>query len=524
MKKYIYLFASILVTLAGCQNFEELEKDPNRPATVPPSLILRGILNDMNPKAWDDVQRWNQYIAVNYNYYGNNEYAWTTTTWNYTTLKNGLQMEAETVRSDSASSKPYIALGKFFRAYFLENMTQRVGDIPLTEALQGLSNGTPKYDSQKDVYIAILKYLEDSNTELAKLIAERNTNLSGDIYLNNDLKKWQKVVNTFRLRVLISLSKKENESSLNIKQQFSDILSNPTKYPLMESMNDNLQYEYTSAFNKYPVNPDNFGFDALRYNMAKTYVDLLKNLKDARLFYTAEPAEARVKAGNSPTSYEAYEGASSGEDLANMTAKAQAGEYSFYNRYRYYRTYIAEPTFIIAYPELCFNIAEAINRGWVAGKTDADAESWYKKGMQASINFYGIKEGENTAYFLKKDGNVVAANDYNPYTITFNFDTYYAQNTVKYAGNNATGLTQILQQKYLAFFQNSGAQAFYNQRRTGVPTFLTGPGTGNSQKIPRRWQYPSTERTTNTSNYQAALQQQFNNKTDNINDEIWILK
>ena len=44
-----------------------------------------------------------------------------------------------------------------------------------------------------------------------------------------------------------------------------------------------------------------------------------------------------------------------------------------------------------------------------------------------------------------------------------------------------TGLTQILTQKYLAFFQHSGLEAFYNQRRTGVPTFLVGPGTGNSR-------------------------------------------
>ena len=37
---------------------------------------------------------------------------------------------------------------------------------------------------------------------------------------------------------------------------------------------------------------------------------------------------------------------------------------------------------------------------------------------------------------------------------------------VKCAGNTAAGLTQILTQKYVAFFQNSGLEAFYNQRRT----------------------------------------------------------
>ena len=100
--------------------------------------------------------------------------------------------------------------------------------------------------------------------------------------------------------------------------------------------------------------------------------------------------------------------------------------------------------------------------------------------------------------------------------------TYLAQPKVTYQAG-AAGLEKILQQKYLAFFQNSGWEAFYNQRRTGVPTFLTGPGTGNSGRIPRRWQYPVTERTTNTTNYQEAVQRQFEGQ-DDINRDLWMLQ
>ena len=34
------------------------------------------------------------------------------------------------------------------------------------------------------------------------------------------------------------------------------------------------------------------------------------------------------------------------------------------NRYRYYRTNTGEDFIIAGYAEMCFNIAEAINRGW----------------------------------------------------------------------------------------------------------------------------------------------------------------
>ncbi len=65
--------------LGGCQDFEELEVNPNRPTTVPASLVFNGVLNTMYDGAWNEVMRWNQFYALNYNYYGNQEYTWTAT-------------------------------------------------------------------------------------------------------------------------------------------------------------------------------------------------------------------------------------------------------------------------------------------------------------------------------------------------------------------------------------------------------------------------------------------------------------
>ncbi len=78
-------------------------------------------------------------------------------------------------------------------------------------------------------------------------------------------------------------------------------------------------------------------------------------------------------------------------------------------------------------------------------------------------------------------------------------------------------------QKYLAFFQNSGWEAYYNYRRTGVPAFDGGTGIGNNGIIPKRWAYPTDEQNTNAGNWQSALQAQGFN-TDNINDAMWLIK
>ncbi|HLG39987.1 MAG TPA: SusD/RagB family nutrient-binding outer membrane lipoprotein, partial [Chitinophagaceae bacterium] len=486
-----------------------------------------GVVNSMYRAPWSQVQRWNQFSCCNYNYYGTQEYNWGAVSLSFTTLKNVVRMEEEAKNQGLPDLNPYSALGKFFRAFFFYEMTMLVGDLPMKEALKSTADYTPVYDSQKDIFKQVLTWLDEANNDLKQLITAGDNNLTGDIYYGNSLTKWRKAVNAFRLRVLIALSKKDADADLQVKQKFAAVLNDGSSYPLLTGNADNMLYNFNAQFNKYPVNPDNYGFDATRYNMSATHLNTLASLNDPRTFYVAEPAGKKVKDGISPTSYAAFVGASSSQDLADMSTKAGTdngagflpGEYSFYNRKRFYTGYTAEPCIQIGYSEMCFNIAEAINRGWVTG----NSETWYQSGIQSVHSFYGIQNGNNTVYFFKAGGSPLNAADYNSYTINFDWDTYYAQPTVQYAGNTGAGLNQILTQKYLAFFQNSGWEAYFNWRRTGVPTFAQGgPGTGNSGAIPKRFQYPGSERTTNGTNLTAALQSQYGGN-DNINALMWVI-
>ena len=162
---------------------------------------------------------------------------------------------------------------------------------------------------------------------------------------------------------------------------------------------------------------------------------------------------------------------------------------------------------------MCFCIAEAINRGWVAG----DASTWYRNGIKAIWSFYGIVDGDNKVVFIKDGGGSLT------YTVPFSFTAYLNQPSVKYKGNNIDGRTQILMQKYLAYARNSGLQAYYQWRRTGVPAFSTGSGNGNGGVLPKRFQYPSNEISANGTNLQAALQSQYGGN-DDINALMWLIK
>src|ERR1700761_3486882 len=295
MKKIfrIYLLPAILLlTVSSCKKaFENATQNNNVPNSVPSSLLFNGILNNMVdlPDGADEV--WDQYYIYNYNYYGNNTYDFGSGDNYYNALKNVLAMEAQATAAGSPAVNPYEAMDKFFRAYFFSKMSLEEGDIPMTQALQGLNNLEPKYDTQKAVMVQSLAWLEAANADLTTLIAGGTTSISGDIFYGGDLTKWQKAVNAFHLRLLIALSKKvTTDPDMNIPAQFAAIIGNPVKYPLMTGPADNLQYVFVSPSNFYPQNPNNFGQNGSRQNSSATYVGLLTSFKDPRVFVTHEPA------------------------------------------------------------------------------------------------------------------------------------------------------------------------------------------------------------------------------------------
>jgi hypothetical protein len=520
--KIFFIAFAVALCLSGCQDYNQLVQNPNLPTKSSPSLLFTGILNSMNDaNAWNGFQGSmcaSQFWISSYTYYGTNNYDQgpflNTSFGYYSTLENVVRMETEAKNAGAATVNPYSALASFFKAYYFNLMSQKFGDLPLSQALQGSSNKAPVYDSQKSVYIQILAWLDDSNSQLSQLIGNNDQTLAGDIFLGNDLTKWQKLVNAFTLRVLVSLSNQSSDADIAVATKFANIINNPSKYPLMTSSSNNLQYVFNAQFNNYPKNPGNRGQTVAREVVSATFLNLTTSLNDPRTFIAATPAPALLAAGKSFSDYAAYAGGSPGDDMSTLGTNSQAGKYSYVNALRYYSTIDgskAEPAIIIGYPEMCFNIAEGINRGWVSG----NAGAWYSNGITASMNFLGITEGGSISV------GDITLNTYG--TVTTSISNYLAQPSVVYQGNTTAGLNQILTQKYIAFWQNSNWEAFFNQRRTGVPTFLTGAGTGNGGKVPVRWQYPIAEQSANTSNYSSAVQSQYSG-TDDLNGTMWILK
>ncbi len=489
----ITLIVFLLGSVTSCLDYEDLRENPNEPNSVPPSLIFTTLAPRVTGSfsgTYEKMQ-YHLWIATD-NVYAPNFNDDFDGDFDYSTLRNIIQLTKE---AEAADAPAYIIVGKFLKARMFIEMTRRMGDIPLSEAGLGADRPQPKYDSQKSVYIQCLDWLDEANRELGTFIATNpGVNIDGDPYYNGDLRQWQKLINAYTLRILLSLSKKENDPDVDVKGRFADIVNNPDIYPLLTGLHDNAQLTYRNEDGfRQPYNPDQaVRRDAVVY--ASTYIDLLKSKEDPRLMQVADPTQDALDANPSEAAvradYDSYAGADISGSATENSAKKLDGDFSFPNFEKYWN-YVGQPGIFMSYWEQELHIAEGAHRGWAT----IDAKTHYDNGVSASMQFYSVDEAEIATYLGAKQ----------PYI------------------TGAAGLTRILEQKYLAFAENSDHESFFTTRRTGVPTYLFS-SENSITKYPVRWTYPSSEDLDNKDNYRAALRSQFGAEVDDRDQVMWLLK
>lgn len=529
-KIIIFSFICLAIAITGCKKkFEEYPTNPNLPGdegVIPPEYLLRTILHDIHlgggvsdglsgnvpEQVFQQISRWSQYQSglISPLYGGTNQYNWTNTVSSYGIIRNANQLELQAINAYGETGNPYLPIVKFCKAYAYIWLTQRVGDIPMSEAGMGVENPTPKFDKQVDVYEQCLKLLEEANSELAAIAGSSSTSLSGDIYYNGDLEAWRRAINAYQLRVLISLSKRADDTpDLRIKQRFTSIISNSSEFPLFESNSDNFEFKWVPVVNRPDVQFRSLY--AVETTVASTILDITTSTEDPRTFVFATPAPAELEGGKNIDDFTAYVGSPQGTPQGTLFSNADVGMYSYPNYLRYLDGTIdnyPENKRIIDYSEMCFNIAEGIHRGWAAGSV----EDWYNKGIEASLAFFGVEDGSELTI-----GGVVG-DVYG--TVTADVSSFLNNPNLVYQGGD-TGLKQILEQKYVAFWQTGSWEPYYNWRRTGFPVFDVGPGTNAQGQIPLRWQYEPAE-VQNNPNASQAISEQFG--SDDIFAKMWLIE
>ena len=344
------------------------------------------------------------------------------------------------------------AVGMIWQTWIYSQMTDLWGDIPYSEALKADDgNTTPAYDSQQAVYAGMIQTLKDA---VAKLDPAGDGFGSGDILYGNDFTKWARFANSLRMRLAMRLS----EVSASTAQAEFVAAYNAGGF---QSNADNAMIEWAGP----PYDPlmyedwqtrDDFG-------ISRTIVDTLKFLTDPRLELYAEPAAADGQ----------YRG------LQNNVAVPPLSIANYSRIGDFWRADgQGTPTAIMTYSEVLFLQAEAVARTWIAGTV----ATVYENAIRANMNQYDAWSPANAP----TDAEINA---------------YVAQPSVVYSN-----LDQIHLQKWIALYLNGG-EAWFNQRRTGVPNLQPGPDLLLS-RIPVRFMYPAGEQSLNKASMDAAVQRQ----------------
>ncbi|MEL6276115.1 MAG: SusD/RagB family nutrient-binding outer membrane lipoprotein, partial [Bacteroidota bacterium] len=291
-----------------------------------------------------------------------------------------------------------------------------------------------------------------------------------------DVEKWEEFTNALRLRLMMRLENKWGELGLSAAD-LQDLVSNANH---MDDLSDSALLPYLPVgANRWPLHVARVGsFDEKR--MSETIEAVLEGLEDPRLPILFRPVD-------NPDSDE-FIGVPNGlsEDAASNFNGGALNQSRLGMRFR------EEPAAVdmvyIHYPELLFLLAEAAQKGYIAG----DANEFYEAGVTNTMNYYGITDGAAIAAYLAQEG-------------------------VALTGDNTENLRLIAQQKWLSLFMVS-LEAWFDHRRTGLPELTPGPNATLDQ-LPVRIQYPDDEQVLNATNYAAAIASQGE---DMITTNTWL--
>lgn len=482
---------SLVVGMASCQNLEEMNINPNLPTETHPQLLLTSI-------EWDAFRSYRgtsplyalKMLVQTDNENANQYYKWQRGSFSaYGSMRNVSKMIEEGERINQPT---YVALGKFFRAYYFYNLTLTFGDVPYSQALKGETeaNYSPVYDGQQAVFEGILAELKDAN----ELLAANNTIIAGDIIYGGDVAKWQKLVNAFRLKVLLTLSAK---NSGTVSADFAQIFQNE---PLMERVEDGGQLVFLDQQNNRYPDFNSSGFGSGMY-MDSTFIQRLQEREDPRLFIYCTQTKSAKEAGKAVNDFSSYEGGDPAAPYAEVNEKATQGNVSKVNE-RYYQDPTNEPYMLLGYSEQQLILAEAAVRGWI----NADAKALYESAVKASFKFYETYAEEQSGWVSEQAAEAYLAKSIN------SFET---------ASGSEEQVEKILMQRYLQSFFQLGWTSFYDYHRSGgYPSFRRPAGV----EIPYRWIYPQSEYNFNADHVSEAITAQFGAGNDQIDQMTWWLK
>lgn len=377
---------------------------------------------------------------------------------------------------------------RIWRTLIFHRLTDIYGDVPYSEAGLAFYEQIyrPKYDPQKDIYMDMLRELEEAVDALDP--AQENFG-EYDIAYKGDLEKWKKLGNSMMLRLGMRLSKVDPATAESwAKKAFAG--------GVMTTNGDNLLIRGTDATGAVDYLTNGMSFilrvrTSTAGKISKTFFDFLKEHNDPRLKHTVAVYTDPNNISTENTDPDIQKGLPNGLNRVTLendpsydpSLPAQEHQYSGVKRNVYAK--LDGPRMLVTYPEMQFLAAEAAVRGWIS----ADAKQLYESGVEGAMKL--LQQFEESAVITDEE-----------------IKDYLTENP--FAGDDMeSALEQINTQFWAATFLN-GLEAYANVRRSGHPvlTPVVYPDNETGGKYPRRLKYPKDEKVMNADHYNEAVSRQ----------------
>lgn len=202
MKNILYkgLFLSFLGITLSCEPFlEETNVNPNDPTAVSSAAILPTIELALAYTYNSNISRvscmWTQQVeGLDRQWAAYNGYTTVasdrSTDWSnfYVDILQNSNIMID--QSSEAGHNHYVGAGQVLKAFGLLVMTDYWNEIPYSDALGGIENLQPVYDTQASIYAEIHSLLASARTNLAA--TDGGLPLSGDLIYSGDTSLWIK--------------------------------------------------------------------------------------------------------------------------------------------------------------------------------------------------------------------------------------------------------------------------------------------------------------------------------------------
>ena len=472
----------LLAVTTGCKDeFFDVNNNPNQVTAATPELVLPNALANSATyfsgisiggapqfgflNIWMGYWNWSGNYSINTsdkNYQFTN--AFNQGIWDngYTNLKNYTYIEQQGVAQNQPNAQ---AMAKIMKALHFQYLVDTYGNIPYTNALQGLATPLPAYDNAVTVYEDLFKQIDaalalfaDGEKQAAAGATITNPGVN-DIMFKGDISKWRRFANTLKLRMILRQSEKADRQTF---VQAALVVLKASPYGFLKAgeaatvnpgyaNSANQQNPFYAAYgngvNNQPVEGNNI------YRANKYALDFLTSTQDDRRFFFYHPVS----------------GSTFGGTFFGTTSPLPNGQTSTIGDGVLKSA--TQDAVIMSSHEALFLQAEAAQRGYITG----NAQTLYESAVIQSYTYLGVADADGTAEFYARE---FLANG-NP-NVTWSVAT--------------NKLNLILTQKWASLNGISPFESWSDYRRTGIPNVPISQDPSTSVKqIPVRLLYPQSE-------------------------------